>query len=231
MIITEQTAVVAWQEVAKHLVANGGHTYNILVSIQKPTYIDEDLLTTFDPCLIDPDLDRLSDVANTIFPRKTHANSNGRADLYGRYMRAHSKAKSKRWGTYFLRMICFGSSRVNQLERVIVALTSWKNSSRAALTIHISSAETDKLKPLGNPCLQYLQFNCPDSQTVDLVAIYRNHDYCNKALGNFIGLGRLLEFVCKESELKVGTLTCLSVRAYYDVPKKIQMKLAKLEQN
>jgi thymidylate synthase len=100
-------------------------------------------------------------VANTIFPKKTFLNSKSRDDFYARYLRAHSRASQKRWGTYFERLISFGDSEVNQLENVIVALSTWKLTYRAAMNVHLSSADIDPLKPLGSPCLQYIQFNCP----------------------------------------------------------------------
>ena len=49
---------------------------------------------------------------------------------------------------------------------------------------------------------------------LDFVAVYRNQDFFNKALGNFIGLGQLLKFICDESNKRAGTLTCHSVHAF-----------------
>lgn len=73
---------------------------------------------------------------------------------------------------------------------------------------------------LGLPCLSHLSFKrvpCDNGHAVDLTAIYRSHHYCTRALGNLIGLGQLLSFVAKESELNVGTLSCLSTHAELDV--------------
>jgi thymidylate synthase len=154
------------------------------------------------------------------------ANSTTRSDFYIRYLKAHRRGKKKGWGTYFQRMIVFGAQRVNQLERVIIALTTWPNNYKAAFIMHTSSAETDRLRPLGGPCLQYIQFNCPTSTTIDLLAVYRNHDYCSKVLGNFFGLSRLLRFVCTESNRQVGNVSCLSVHAYFNSSIKKQKLLA-----
>lgn len=148
------------------------------------------------------------------------------------------------WGTYFFRLICFDTTRNvqnvikpkgtlkevsvqhqkhfmknNQLERVIHALADWKSKSKAAIYCHISAPSLDAMQPIGSPCLQYIQFSQVSDGIVDMTVIYRNHDYFNKALGNFIGLGQLLKFVCKESKKKIGKLYCHSIRAYIDVSK------------
>ena len=52
-----------------------------------------------------------------------------------------------------------------------------------------------------------------------LTAMYRNHTYITRCLGNLIGLGRLQAFVAKEAGLKVGSLTCISTHAELDIGK------------
>src|SRR5690606_1657268 len=108
------------------------------------------------------------------------------------------------------------------------ALLNWKVTYRAALIMHISSSETDNLRPLGGPCLQYLQLNCPTSEQVDLLAVYRNHDYCNKVLGNYFGLSRTLAFICGQTGRQVGDVTCSSAHAYFQASMKKQKPLARL---
>lgn len=75
---------------------------------------------------------------------------------------------------------------------------------------------------LGLPCLSHLSFKRVPrgaGHAVDLIAIYRSHHYCARALGNLLGLAQLLSFVAKESGLQVGTLSCLSTHAELDVNK------------
>ena len=48
--------------------------------------------------------------------------------------------------------------------------------------------------------------------------MYRNHFYIEKLLGNLIGLGRLMAFVARETDLKVGALTVVSTHAEIDQP-------------
>ena len=49
-----------------------------------------------------------------------------------------------------------------------------------------------------------------------LTAVYRNHYYMTKLLGNLIGLGWLQSFVAREAGLAVGSLTVLSTHAVLD---------------
>jgi hypothetical protein len=49
-----------------------------------------------------------------------------------------------------------------------------------------------------------------------LTAIYRNHPYVTRCLGNLIGLGRLQAFVAREADLRLGSLTCVSTHAQLD---------------
>jgi len=75
---------------------------------------------------------------------------------------------------------------------------------------------------LGLPCLSHLSFKRVQkgsAYAVDLTATYRSHHYCARALGNLLGLAQLLSFVAKESDLEVGTLSCLSTHAELDVDK------------
>ncbi len=51
-----------------------------------------------------------------------------------------------------------------------------------------------------------------------LTAQYRNHFYIEKLLGNLIGLGRLMAFVARETQLQVGPLTVISTHAEIDQP-------------
>ena len=66
------------------------------------------------------------------------------------------------------------------------------------------------------PCLSHISFKLVDTNRVNLTAIYRSHHYCARALGNLIGLARLLKFVADECGLEVGTLTCISTFATLD---------------
>lgn len=52
--------------------------------------------------------------------------------------------------------------------------------------------------------------------SLHMIALYRNHYYVPKTLGNLLGLGRLLGFIARESGFEVGTLTLNSTSAHLD---------------
>ena len=79
--------------------------------------------------------------------------------------------------------------------------------------MHLSSAALDTPRPLGAPCWQYGQFVRSENDKLSLIAVYRSQDYFQKALGNYVGLIRLLRFVCQRANMEMGTLTCLSTFA------------------
>lgn len=204
----------AWVCAARYLLrTKGGEDANILLEIDDPVAFDSRWFGLVDPRVISHKGENPSDVANTIFPLRTWLNSTSRDEFYKRYLRAHARSHNKRWGTYFYRLISFGDAGVNQLERAINVLNSWKNEPGTALVFHLSSPEIDRPRPLGAPCLQLIQLQVRGG-VIDMNATYRNHDYFNKALPNLVGLGKLLEFVCISSKRQPGRLVCHSAHAY-----------------
>lgn len=213
--ISGENAFEAWSAAAEHLLSvSGAHQSNLVIEITSPTQFDPGWMQKLDSRKVHAKGENPNDVANTIFPAATWRRSADRADLYRRYEAAHARSSNKRWGTYFLRLIKFGSLQVNQLDRGIEVLNNWDNEPGTAIVFHLSSPETDKPQPLGGPCLQLCQLQAWNGR-IDMTAVYRNHDYFNKAFANFIGLGRLLEFICAESGRTTGKLVCHSGHAYF----------------
>jgi thymidylate synthase len=219
-VIFERTnCVEAWSAVSTHLLLNGHVDTNVVVVITDPLYFEDAWLTRFNPNAVKAKGDQIRDVMNTVFPQKTWQNAGNRLEFYDRYKKAHRRGKKKGWGTYFLRLIQFGKKEENQLDNAIRVLSGWKNNPHAAVTFHLSSPETDSIRSRGGPCWHYGEVLCPDKASVELVAVYRNHDYFNKALGNLIALARLLRFIGQETNRAPKRLVCHSVRAYYDASK------------
>ena len=52
---------------------------------------------------------------------------------------------------------------------------------------------------------------------VSLLAIYRSQDFISWAYGNYLGLGRVLQFVAHESGFPAGELTCVSASAAAEI--------------
>jgi hypothetical protein len=67
--------------------------------------------------------------------------------------------------------------------------------------------------------LSHLSFKRHPDFRLSLTAMYRNHSYVSRCLGNLIGLGRLQACVAEQAGLKVGSLTCVSTHAEIDTGK------------
>lgn len=77
--------------------------------------------------------------------------------------------------------------------------------------------------PYGGQCLSFASLKLSkdgSGKKLGMTAMYRNHFYIEKLLGNLIGLGRLLDFIAKEGGVTRGSLTIISTHAEIDQPGK-----------
>jgi thymidylate synthase len=215
-IIKAVGIVEAWKAAAELLLKDGDR-FNLNVHIANPVSSNEAEVERFCHKRVDPNVSKsVYDVANTIFPATGLLHSGDLDRFFCHYQRVYERGQRRHrqsWGTYFLRLVSFGDRKENQLRKAIEGLRKWKSQPRAAFVVHLSSADLDNPRPLGAPCWQYAQFIRNGDDVLSLTAVYRSHDYFQKALGNFVGLTRVLRFVCEHSEMKPGTLTCLSTYA------------------
>ncbi|PRQ02033.1 hypothetical protein [Enhygromyxa salina] len=72
--------------------------------------------------------------------------------------------------------------------------------------------------PANGPCLSHLSMKFSSDRKLHLAAIYRSHFYAQKALGNLLGLSRLMAFVCEQTGLEPGRLLCVSTHARLEFP-------------
>ena len=186
-------------------------------------------------------------VASTIFPLGLYKKSANREQLYSEYKRIMVRGKSKgTWGTYFGRLIERDTPEgvmCNPLELLIRRLNTNSHNDQyftscyeAGVSIPSSdllkiadyfegdlpiyNPSTDSKRWYGGPCLSHISFKTVKEDGIsklNMTAIYRSHHYCTRALGNLIGLGQLLSFVAKNSNQKVGKLTCISTHAELDI--------------
>jgi thymidylate synthase len=216
-VIAEDEVIQAWR-MAVELLLKHGERFNLVVHVRNPASLNEVNLARYDAKLVNPDFKKsVYDVANTIFPRIRRRHPNDLDKLFDYFLRVYERGQrrhSNSWGVYFLRLIRWGKSQTNQLEQIIHAIRTWKPRTRAAFVVHLSGADYDALRTIGAPCWQYGEFVRSDETTLSLTAVYRSHDYFRRALGNFAGLTRLLRFVCQQTGLQTGTLTCLSAYAF-----------------
>lgn len=220
----------AWREALRLVDSQPGHAaYNVIIDVANPVInatlsntriaAVDDFLTTYDKSV--------ETVANTIFP----------AALYRRYgfpaffdvfqdSVLKKVRRSDRWsGYYFERMIQYptpSGEPPNQLRDIVDRLSNKDVSAlnKFELSLFDPVRDVDN-SPYGGQCLSFISFKViPGTEkTLTLTAMYRNHFYIEKLLGNLVGLGRLMDFVAREAKLKVGSLTVVSTHAVVDLPK------------
>lgn len=242
---TYERIVPTWLAAVRHLSQPKAAVRNLLLEIPLPLTMtdgDRDIVRTVDAALrARNDGLTIDTVANTIFPRGLAAKYD-RPELYERYHSMIDRAKKPgSWGTYFDRMTRRQSATgisVNPLDNLIEKVRRNIDSGRVyQSTYELPSCDPvvdlcdtelgfelgtydptqDALRPRSGPCLSHLSFKITNKTHVDLTAVYRSHTYCSRALGNLIGLARLLHWVADKTELEVGTLSCLSTHAELDV--------------
>ena len=87
-----------------------------------------------------------------------------------------------------------------------------------ALDLSIYDPVRDAGRVMNRQCLSFLSFRLDDQKRVSLTAVYRNHYYIERLLGNLIGLARLMTFLGREADVDVGALTVVSGHAQVDIP-------------
>lgn len=200
----------------------------------------------------------VSTVANTIFPAALYYPHNpkltenkARDHLYQMYRlgdKVRRRCPANRSGTYFNRMIDWPSGRktVNQLERVIGRLQSNRIRNNplssnyelsvgaeecfiqddiADIQIRLPGTDTGIM---GFPCLSHISLVL-DKGRLSMTALYRNQHFIRKAYGNYLGLSRLLRFICLEAGCETGELLCVASHAdaEFNLGKRDILKLAK----
>lgn len=212
-----------WLEAIGHLLECKGDCFNLVVEIGNPTTEHTGIRQLLDQFLETIGKKPIEEVANTIFPQSLYFPSMGRKCLYQNYETAWPLIRlfhANKSGTYFYRMIHWGDSDklLNQLDNVIYKLEKTKSSSlkyRNIYEVSIYRPENDRKNRMGFPCLSHLSFKLDNGQ-LHLTAIYRNQFFIERAYGNLVGLGRLMDFAAKESGIKIGMLTCIATHAQID---------------
>ena len=175
-------------------------------------------------------------VANTIFPQAIYERHGSPAfyDIYLKRVFPRLKRSPRDWGRYFERMIAYpGAEGLNNLLADLV-VDMKRNLARARTfrniyELPIYNPLKDRVgSPMGRQCLSYMSFKLDDQNRLLLSAIYRNHFYTEKLLGNLIGLGWLLAFVGDEVGVTTGPLTVLSTHAQVDAAGASQAELKAL---
>ena len=211
----------AWVEDCERLIISSGEARNLFVYIREPITEDGEIRSRYDEFCRQEGLLLPKHVAYTIFPMG-FASGRDAVRLYRDYNKPgglYERIKTS-WGTYFRRITYYevDGEPVNQLGNIIEAINGRARLLKAAYTINIQKPAQECTRPRGGPCLNYLtlQLERGEPNIIGMLAVYRNQDYSGKAYGNFLGLGRLLEFICRETSSRIGPLTCVSSHAYLE---------------
>jgi hypothetical protein len=233
----------AWVTAATAVEAQEGHeARNVIIDVAEPTA---------GACLSHPVVARVNEfllardksvetIANTIFPQALYQRHGlpGFIDVFHNQV-LPKVAKTERWsGYYFERMTGWPGvgkvEPVDQLTRMVGRMRDPGNKSlhKHEMVLFDPLRDVDN-SPYGGQCLSFLSFhlepNGPQGRrTLRVTALYRNHFYMEKLLGNLIGLGRLMAFVAAESGTAVGPLTVVSTHAEVDTMKASRFEIRRL---
>ena len=233
------TPVSAWADAARKLKADGD-LHGVMLHIEDPVGFgpgEEDAVCQVDAFLRDHDKCSVSTVSNTIFPADLDR-GDGIEALTDRYMKVFNRRMRRRrdgsscrggWGRYFQRMVDWpagsngNAETINQLSRNIEILRAMRTKEsrffmNATAITHFDPTRDLRTNP-NRQCLSHIELKPErdgDTWRLSMMAVYRNHYYVQRALGNLIGLGRLLQFIARETGFEVGMLTIQSTHACLD---------------
>lgn len=226
IVIVAHSFQDAWAQAVVKLKLNGWKVWNLVVQIDAPSAINSDIQNNAMQFAKQHGLITPVQVAHTIFPYKYYKAGISRDRLYKLYWRYFKYTRSQAhrgWGTYFERMIRYApggdpNKAIDQLSTIIDAINGRNVNYGAAYTIVILYPQKDGKRKMGAPCLNYLTVQVETvherKKRINLLAVYRNHDFLERAYGNYLGLCKLLEYIATETSSDVGCLTCISSHAY-----------------
>lgn len=186
--------------------------------------IDAEAIRLVDELLASRQLQSVETVANTIFPAAMAHGCADVAELGDRYrtlyprLRQFSKNKQ---GTYFGRLVAYpiADGTKDQLAHTVDKLRTEAagNHLSSRYECSIYHPESDSTQTMGFPCLSSCAFHLDaHTQTVHLLATYRNQYLVERGLGNYIGLTNLRNYVAREARLEPGELMVVAGHAVVD---------------
>jgi len=190
-----------------------------------PGRADTRVIARLDGLLTKKNVESIRTVCNTIFPEQVARTSGDRDVFYQRYRtmlpRLKRMERKNQRGIYFERLIDFplqrDPARANQLEDTIQRLRA--ELGRRGTLAHVYEMQVyapgQDRRPIGFPCMSSLSFHLEEGR-LRLSATYRNQYYVSKALGNFLGLALLQQFIARESGIETGVLSVHAFHAQID---------------
>lgn len=231
----DPSIVGAWAAGARYLADNNDDTFIINLIAQNEFLTTPDALRILDQGAASFGFERPGSVSEMIMPLICCGGEHGPKDAIERGIQLIGRARRKGisfsgWThTYFERFVGeaidrHGSRttfRNNKLFDLITKLNQWDRNAEAAFFIH-TVLDNEGFRPRGGPCLQYVQFRAYGDHQLDIIGVYRAHDYANKALGNLIGLNRLGEFVAHHTGRRLIASSVVSLHPYGSPKGKLQ---------
>lgn len=221
--------------------------YHTVVRIGDATLDDLQFRKDLDRVRISKDLHPTETVASTIFPTALANRCTSHGELAARYRRLYEAARrfpGNQRGTYFGRLVDYpgaNGGRIDQIGKIIDRLTQ-QNAKAGAMTAayEVDIAHPDDTDPApedavttagalvhapdrdnflrGFPCLSHCSFQLDRDGALHCAAFYRSHFMFERAYGNYLGLGRLTQYVARRAGLRPGTLTVIAGYAQLDGP-------------
>lgn len=221
------TPVRAWLEAAERL-RHEGELGGLMLHIEDPVAVspqEEAAIDLVDKYLKAHGQQGIATVANTIFPASLDR-GDGIEELRSRYLAVYAKRMCRQggWGRYFERMIHWETrdkGHVDQIAENIRMLRQLKGGGawnyKQCYEIALFDPARDLIKPRGRQCLSFIELKPGPDGRLHMMAVYRNHHYVARTLGNLIGLGRLQQFIAREAGFALGGMTIQSTHAELDL--------------
>lgn len=224
-----ESLVAAWADGARFIATEGRDDFVMVLSSGVAWQPEPANLRRLDQTAQRLAWERPSSVSEMILPAACEAGNHSAADSIelGLLMLGRARRRGVRFSgwkhTYFERLVGQfqdrdGIRRIlrqNKLLSVIEKLNLWNRNAEAACFIH-TALDSDTFRTRGGPCLQYVQFRAHGDNQLDIIGLYRAHDYGNKALGNLVGLNRLGKFVGRHTGRQLNTVTIVSLHPFAD---------------
>lgn len=223
--IPSQTSADAWLKAMDHLLTcSGGKDFNLIISIQEPCLEVPEATAIIDQLAGSLEMKSSMENANAIWPaffaRPGRSAEAVFADIDRFVIGTIKKACKNRHDSYVERLVRWRSFEegkpVPQLQNVLERLKSEvgnKAPKSSAYEISVFSPRLDS-GYMSFPCLSHLSVKYDHRVgRVHLTALYRNHTFLSHAYGNYLGLGRLLKFICTETKTIPGELVSVSTHA------------------
>lgn len=225
----------AWIDALSVLRENHQHIYNLIVEIahpSRPCIENERAQELLEPLLNKDGSLTMNSVSETIFPAWEYF-KHGTRGVYDVYpdeiYPAISDLPANRWGTYAFRLVrrvdCNGKE-FNPLDTLVQKLKSELRNAGPKRAVYeldvglggLSTYEPSKDRNLrrGGQCLSHVSIKLGPERRVYLTALYRSQFFMQKALGNFLGLARLQDFICRQTGTSAGPLVCHATYATLD---------------